>query len=52
MGKAKIKRDVDEFCKELCIETLAESTIGKVIKRNNLFFAGESSGRQVAPNLT
>ncbi len=50
MGKAKIKRFVDEFCKEVGIETLAQSTIGKVIKRNNLFFAGKGRGRKARPN--
>lgn len=50
MGKAKIKKFVDEFCKEVGLETLAESTIGKVIKRNNLFFAGRQRGRRSKPN--
>lgn len=50
LGKAKIKRFVDTFCKEVGIETIAESTIGKVIKRNKLFFAGRQRGRRNKPN--
>lgn len=50
MGKAKIKRFVEAFCKEVGIPTPAESTIGKVIKRNNLFFAGKGKGRRSKPN--
>jgi len=37
LGKEKIKPLLDEYCKELGIKTLSESTIGKVIKRNNLY---------------
>lgn len=46
MGKMKIKRFVDPFCLVAGIPTLAPSTIGKVIKRNNLFYAGKSIGRR------
>lgn len=46
MGKMKTKRFVDAFCKVEGIPTLAPSTIGKVIKRNNLFYAGLSIGRR------
>lgn len=46
MGKCKIKPFVDAFCQERQIPTIDESTIGKVIKRNNLFFAGGSTGRR------
>jgi transposase InsO family protein len=41
MGKAKIKRFTDAFCEEEKITALAESTIGKVIKRHNMFYAGK-----------
>lgn len=47
MGKAKIKRFVDEFCQQENLPNLSESTIGKVIKRNNLFFAGKARGRRI-----
>ena len=39
LGKEKIKPLLDEYCKELGINSIAESTIGKVIKRNNFFFS-------------
>lgn len=39
MGKEKIKPFVDEFCKGQGIKSLKASTIGKVIRRNNFFFA-------------
>lgn len=41
MGKAKVKRFTDEFCKKENLKPLSVSVIGKVIKRNNLFFAGK-----------
>ncbi len=50
LGKAKIKRFVDVFCKAEGIPNLSESTIGKVIKRNNLFYAGKERGRKNKPN--
>lgn len=45
MGKMKIKKFVDVFCASQGLVTLDESTIGKVIKRHNLFFAGKSGRR-------
>lgn len=45
LGKMKIKPFVDAFCATQGIKTLDESTIGKVIKRRNLFFAGKSVSR-------
>lgn len=47
MGKAKIKRFVDQFCIEQGISPVSESGIGRVIKRNNLFFAGKGKGRRI-----
>jgi putative transposase len=41
-SKEKLKPFVDEEAKRLNIPTIATSTIGKVIKRNNLFFAGKA----------
>lgn len=37
-SKEKLKPFVDEECRRLGVSTIATSTIGKVIKRNNLFF--------------
>jgi len=42
-GKRKIKILLDVYCRELGIAACAVSTIGKIIKRNNLFFS--RSGR-------
>ena len=36
-GKEKIKPLLDKFCKENYLTSIAESTIGKVLKRNNYF---------------
>jgi len=47
LGKNKIKPFVDALCQAEGIPNLKQSTIGKVIKRNNLFFAGKSRGRRV-----
>ena len=47
LGKNKIKPFVDALCQAEGISSLKQSTIGKVIKRNNLFFAGKSRGRRV-----
>lgn len=44
LGKRKIKVLLDEYCLENDLTTIAESTIGKVIKRFNLNF-GYSSGK-------
>ena len=38
MGKAMLKPFVDAYAKELGTPTLAESTIGKVIRRRHLTF--------------
>ena len=38
LGKRKIKVLLDRYCFNLRIETISVSTIGKVIKRNHLFF--------------
>ncbi len=37
LGKEKIKPLLDEFCREKGIQSISESTIGKVIKRHNLY---------------
>jgi transposase InsO family protein len=39
LGKEKIKPLLDEYCSGLGINSIAESTIGKVIKRNHFFSA-------------
>lgn len=49
MGKAKIKRFVDQFCLAQGIPTISESGIGRVIKRGHLFYAGKGKGRRVRP---
>jgi len=38
LGKSKIKVLLDEYCAKEGFETISESAIGKVIKRNNFFF--------------
>ena len=43
LGKEKIKPLLDEFCAENGLKTIAESTIGKVIKRHKLFY--QKTGR-------
>jgi hypothetical protein len=47
LGKNKIKPFVDALCQAEGIPNLKQSTLGKVIKRNNLFFAGKSRGRKI-----
>ena len=47
MGKAKVKRFVDAFCFENNIQTISEASIGRAIKRFNMFYAGKRSGRRV-----
>lgn len=47
MGKAKVKRFTDEFCKEKGIKPLSESVIGKIIKRHNMFYAGKNKGKRL-----
>jgi len=39
LGKEKMKIFLDKYCSSIGIDPIAESTIGKVIKRHNLFFA-------------
>ncbi len=39
LGKEKIKPLLDEYCQKIGIDTIAESTIGKIIKRHNFFFS-------------
>jgi len=39
LGKEKIKPLLDEYCLELGISSIAESTIGKIIKKHNFFFS-------------
>lgn len=43
LGKEKIKPLLDEFCRANGLKPIAESTIGKVIKRHKLFY--QKSGR-------
>jgi len=38
LGKEKIKPLLDEYCQQLGIISISQSTIGKVIKRKNFFF--------------
>lgn len=47
MGKAKIKYFVMQFCYSQGIETISEASIGRVIKKHNLFYAGKHRGRRV-----
>ena len=41
LGKEKIKPLLDRHCQALHLSSLAVSTIGKIIKRQNLFFQGQ-----------
>jgi transposase InsO family protein len=43
LGKEKIKPLLDEFCRAKGLKPIAESTIGKVIKRHKLFY--QKAGR-------
>lgn len=43
LGKEKIKPLLDEFCQSNGLKTIAESTIGKVIKQHKLFY--QKTGR-------
>jgi transposase InsO family protein len=43
IGKEKLKPLLDKYCNEHSIRSVSESTIGKIIKRNKLFF--QRSGR-------
>lgn len=38
IGKEKIKPFLDDFCQKTGIKTISESTIGRIIKRNNYFW--------------
>lgn len=46
MGKAKIKRFVEAFCIANNMNTISEASIGRVIKRFNMFYAGRNIGRR------
>ena len=48
LGKEKIKPLLDEYCLKESIQSISESTIGKVIKRHNLY----SKSRRVYHNPT
>jgi len=39
LGKSKLKVFVDDYCTARNIETISESTIGKIIKRHNLYYS-------------
>ena len=43
IGKEKLKPLLDRYCSSIYIKTISESTIGKIIKRNKLFY--QKSGR-------
>ena len=43
LGKEKIKPLLDDYCQEISIPSISESTIGKAIKRRKFFF--QRSGR-------
>ena len=47
MGKAKIKRFVDQFCLNQEIETISEASIGRLILSKRWFYAGKTKGRRV-----
>ena len=38
LGKDKIKIFLDSFCKEYSLKTISVSTIGNIIKKNNMFY--------------
>lgn len=46
MGKVKLKRFVDQFCLAEGLKPLFEPTIGRVIKKHHLFFAGKAQGKR------
>lgn len=46
MGKAKLKRFVEQFCDSEHVPLVSEATIGRVIKKHHLFFAGKATGRR------
>lgn len=43
IGKEKLKPLLDKYCREHGIQSISESTIGKIIKRNKFFF--QKAGR-------
>jgi hypothetical protein len=43
IGKEKLKPLLDRYCREKGIQSISESTIGKIIKRHKLFF--QKAGR-------
>lgn len=45
LGKRKIKPLLDKYCQEQGLTSISESTIGKVIKRFNLFFFPPAYGK-------
>ena len=51
LGKEKIKPLLDEYCLSVGISLIAESTIGKVIKRNNFFFSKTNYRTYHNPNF-
>jgi hypothetical protein len=50
IGKEKLKPLLDKYCEKNGIQRIAESTIGKIIKRHKLFF--QRSGRESIMTLT
>lgn len=46
MGKAKIKTYIDRFCHSKGIQTISEASIGRVIRRFNMFYAGRNKGKK------
>jgi len=50
LGKEKIKPLLDKYCREKNIKGVAESTIGNIIKRHNLFFARKTGKTYHNPN--
>lgn len=43
IGKEKLKPLLDDYCKQIGIKAVSESTIGKIIKRHKMFY--QKSGR-------
>lgn len=51
MGKAKINLFVQEFCKSNDFKPISSSSIGRVIKKNNLFFYGKGKRKNTRNSL-
>ncbi len=51
IGKEKIKPLLDEYCQEEGLITISESTIGKVIKRYDLFYSPDKSYQKRRKNV-